>query len=300
MKKLVIFTLAFVILAGGSAFAVKTKYRAFSPTGAGKGLFLKSKTDQHKYFVVDKGTSFGFDIVGPTKVKIRVRAALKAGISLSEYEMQVWEGDQLIRGQKVKAKAASLTAEGVSTGVGVAKTLVLRVPKGKHSYRLWVTSANTDKFYARFYQAKKAVKKAKFSSFKPVEFSKQVTVKSAKNALAYYMVDTKGGAKLSVVGPAKLQVYCRVGFDKNMKGGVKFTLGMYEGTALASQFSGVAKVSTKVNFVEDGGLIPSYLYKFAFNVPSGKHIYLFKMLDSAAPGLALRFKITNTALGMVK
>lgn len=300
MKKLVLLLLTVAILTGGSAFAAKAKYKAFSPTGAGKGLFLKSKTDQHKYFVVDKGTSFGFDVVGPTKVKIRIRAAMKSGVSLSEYEMQVWEGDQLIRGQKVKAKASLLTAEAENTGVGVSRTMVITVPKGKHSYRLWVTSTNTDKFYTRFYQVKKAAKKAKYSSFKPIEFTKQVTVKSGKNSISYYVVDSKGGAKVSVVGPAKMQIYCRASFDKNMKGRVKFTLGMYEGTTLASQYPGVTKASTKVSIVEDGGLIPSYLNKFTFDVPSGKHIYQFKMLDSASPGLALRFKILNSALGMVK
>jgi hypothetical protein len=300
MKKLVIFLLAFAIMAGGSAFAAKTKYKAFTPTGAGKGLFLKSKTDQHKYFVVNKGTSFGFDITGPTKIKIRTRPAMKTGVALSEYEMQIWEGDKLIKGLKAKCKASMLTVEGETNSVGVAKSLTIAVPKGKHSYRLWVTSANTDKFYSRFYQVKKAARKIKYSSFKPLEFTKQITVKSGKNSIPYYMVNTKGGARVSVVGPAKMQIYCRAGFDKNMKGRVKYTLGMYEGTILAKQFPGVTKASTKTDFVEDGGLIPSYLKKFTFDVPAGKHTYEFKMLDSSSPGLALRFKISNSSLGMAK
>jgi hypothetical protein len=300
MKKLVIFVLAIAILVGGSAFAAKTKYKAFTPTGAGKGLFLKSKTDQHKYFAVNKGTSFGFDVVGPTKIKVRTRPAMKAGVALAEYEMQIWEGDKLIKGLKAKCKASTLTAEGESNGVGVAKTLTIIVPKGKHSYRLWVTSTNTDKFYTRFYQAKKAAKKIKYSSFKPLEFTKQITVKSGKNSIPYYFVNSKGGARVSVVGPAKMQIYCRASFDKDMKGRIKYTLGIYEGTNLVKQFPGATKASTKSDYVEDGGLIPSYLKKFTFDVPAGKHIYEFKMLDSASPGLALRFKISNSSLGMVK
>ena len=301
MKKIVIFILAFAFLAGSSTFAVtKTKYKAFTPTGAEKGLFLKSKNSQHKYFIVNKGMSFGFDIVGPTKVKIRTRAAMKAGVNQASYEIQVWEGDKLIKGRKASAKGSSITADGESNGIGYARTLVISVPKGKHSYRLWMTSENTDKLYARFYQAKKPAKKVKYSNFKPSEFTKSVTMKSGKNSILYYKVNSQGGVKVTIAGPAKLQILCRTSFDKNMKGRAKYSFGMFEGTEMVKQFSGVARAYSKVNFVEDGGLIPSYLYKFNYSVPSGKHTYEFKMLDSASPYLALRFKINNSSLGMAK
>ena len=299
MKKIGILLLAVFVLASGTSFAAKIKYKAFTPSGAGKSLFLKSKTDQHKYFVVDKGTSFGFDIVGPTTIKIRTRAEVKAGVSMADYEMQVWEGDNLVKGRKVKAKPSLLTAEGQKSGVGVVRTMIVKVPKGKHSYRLWMTSSNTDKLYARFYQAKKAAKKSKYSSFKPYEFAKQVTLKSGKNTISYYVVDGKGGVKVSVVGPVKLQILCRSSFDKNMKGRAKFTLGMYESGSLAAQFPAVTKASGAAHFKENGDLIPSRLHTFAFDVPSGKHLYEFKMLDSASPNLALRFKISSNALGMI-
>jgi hypothetical protein len=291
--------LAIAFLWPGVSQGAKTKYRVFKPSGAVKGVFLKSGEKRYRYFAVEKGTSFGFDAVGPTKIKIRTRAELKSGIKDGEYEIQVWEGDNLIKGRKAKVKPSAVQLELNSDGIGVARTLVINVPRGKHIYRLWTTSEKFDRIYARFYQEKKKPKKVEYNIFKPYEFKKQVTLSTSKGSVAYYLVDNTGGVTLSVVGPTRLRIFCRANFDQSMKGNAKFSLGLYEKDQEAANFAGVAKMAQNLSFKEAGDIVPSKLHTFTFDVPAGRHLYEIKKINSTSPNLAVRFKIMKVGLGMV-
>ena len=302
MKKVAFLVLAATFLYSGTAFGAKagaTKYRSFTPTGAGQSVFLKSGAKQHKYFVIEKGIAMGFDITGPATIKIRTRAELKPGILNADYESQVWEADKLITGRKIKTQPSKLVLEGQQIGVGLERAIILKVPKGKHSYRLWLTSDKVERYYVQFQQAKKsATTKLGFRDCKPYEFRNQVNLTTSKGSLAYYLVDGTGGATVNVTGPTKLRIICRANFNKDMKSKTKFTLGIFEKGQQVTQLPGAATVSTKSVFKELPDMTPSVMQVLNFDVPMGKHSYEFKKLDSAAPTLALRFQIPDSALGL--
>lgn len=301
MKKVLMLLAAIVFLASGTTSSAKTKvtYRAFTPNNTAKSVFLKSGDGQKKYFIVDKGTSFGFDVVGPTTVKIKTRAEFKPGLKGSDYEIQVWEGDKMVDGRKVKVAPSTLKLDGRQDPIGTARTISFKVPKGKHTYRLWITSAQSDRYYARFYQAKKPAKKSVYNTFKPTHYQKQISLASGKKTISYFLVDNNGGASLDVVGPTKIRLFCRANFSKDMKGSTKFSLGLFEGGKEATQFQGMAKVSKKAHFKELTDLMPSLLHTFTFDVPAGKHTYEVRKINSTSPSLAVRFKIMKASLGMI-
>jgi hypothetical protein len=299
MKKTAAFILAICLLFTGISFAADTtavSYKVFKPTGAGMSLLVQSGTKQFKYYIVSRGTSFGFDVTGPTKVKVYTRAEFKTGIKEQSYEIQVWEADRLVKGRKVKATPSALLAN--SQILGLSRSVIFDVPAGQHSYRLWMISDKADKYYIRFYQTQPGAKSS-IDNLQPTQFKRQVTLVSGGNMLPYYLVDTTGGVSLNVAGPAQLIIYCRANYDKNMRGKSKFTLGMYESGKEAAQFPGAVKMATKTEFLELGELVPSTLNTYTFNVPVGKHIYQFKKIDSASPNLALRFKTAKSGLGMM-
>ena len=123
MKRLTIIMLVLLLgMAANSQAASKVKYRAFTPSGAGKSAFAKSGDKQYKYFVVDKGTSFGFDVTGPATVKIRTRAAFKPNIKSLDYEIQIWEAERLISGRKVKASPATILIDSSGGDIAVKVT----------------------------------------------------------------------------------------------------------------------------------------------------------------------------------
>lgn len=302
MKKVALMVLTATFLFAGITFgatAGATKYRSFTPTGAGKSVFLKSGGKQHKYFVIEKGIAMGFDISGPATIKIRTRAELKPGILNADYESQVWEADKLITGRKIKTQPSKLALEGQQIGIGLDRDIILKVPKGKHSYRLWLTSDKVERYYVQFQQAKKSAKtKLGFKDCKPFEFKNQVNLTTSKGSLAYYLVDGTGGATVNITGPTTLRIICRANFNKDMKNKIKFTLGIFEKGQQVTQLPGAAVMSTKSAFKELPDMTPSVMQVFNFEVPAGKHSYEFRKLDSAAPTLALRFQIPDSALGL--
>ncbi|OGC94690.1 MAG: hypothetical protein A2W25_15845 [candidate division Zixibacteria bacterium RBG_16_53_22] len=300
MKRAGLFLLAFSVLLSGIAFGAKAKYRVFRPSGAAESVFLKSGEQQFKYFAVKKGSSFGFEAVGPTKIKIRTRAELLPGVKEGDYEIQVWEGDKLVTGRKAKTRASALSLNSQIEKIGIARTVIIKVPKGKHSYRLWITSDKYNTFYARFYQEKRKIKKAEYSTYTPSDYKKQVTLATGKHDISYYLVDNNGGVTLTVVGPTKLRIYCRANFSQDIKGNAKFSLGLFEKNVEAAKFAGVAKLAQDLNFKEIGDIVPSRLHTFIFDVPEGRHQYEVRKINSASPNLAVRFKIRKVGLGMVQ
>jgi hypothetical protein len=300
MRRTAFLILAFAFSFSGAAFgtkAAKVQYRVFAPSGAGKSVFLKSGTRLQKYSVIDKGTTLGFDVVGPTKVKIRTRAEFRPDVAEVTYEGQVWEGDRLVDGRKVKVPTSKLTLPGQSMGIGNARDIIMKVPKGKHSYRLWLTSEMVDRYYVRFYQTKRPQKMPEYIMFRPYAFVKELSLTGGKVVTTYYLVDGNGGATLSIVGPTILQVYCRANFSKDVKGNSKYTLGVFEGGKQARVFEGTCKQAPKGVFKELPDMLPSTLQKFTLDVPAGKHIYELKKINSAAPSLSVRFKIMKKSLG---
>jgi hypothetical protein len=303
MKKIALLIIALVFIATGISFAandtLETTYYAFTPDPTAPSVLLKSGDKQYKYYVIQKGTSFGFDIVGPNEIDISTRAELKTGVDVPEYEIQVWEADRLVESRKVTSKPSMLTLANQKVGVGVSRDAIFVVSPGKHSYRLWITSDKTDKYYARFYQTIKPAPKAGYHSFKPTVFQKEITLVTPKKTYTYYLVDNKNDATLSITGPAKLRIFCRVNFSKDMKKRAKFTLGMYENGREITQFPGVAKMSITLQFKELGDMVPSTLCTFAYDIPAGKHVYELKKINSTSSSLAVRFEIMTAGSGIV-
>lgn len=297
MRRTVVFFVASLLLLSGTAIGAKTKYRVFTPSGAGKSQFLKSGEKKHKYFLLEEGKSLSFDIKGPIKAKIRTRAELPKGVSFGEYEIQIWEGDKLIAGRKVKSSVSKLKPEKGNASVGLAREVFFKVPRGTHKYIIRLVSGKIEKFYLRFYQEKKKKKRSVYVTYNPVKHERTVGLKSKKSTIPYYLVDGDGGTELKIIGPTKIKIYCRANFDPTMKEKSKFALGVFEKGKSVEKFSGIAKKSTRSGWVDLAELIPSTLHKFTLDVPPGEHIYEFKKMNSSAPSLSVRFKMLKSSLG---
>jgi len=105
---------------------------------------------------------------------------------------------------------------------------------------------------------------------------------------------------LSVIGPAEVRIYCRTNFDKTIKEKSKFALGVFENGKSVKKFTGIARKSSRTVYIDRTDLMPSTLHKYTLEVPSGRHNYTFKKVNSAAPNIAVRFKMKENSLGKIK
>jgi len=299
MKKIIIALLVFALAPYSLTFAAKTKYKVFKPSGGKSYEFVKSGEKKYKYFVTEENAPLYFKVTGPTKLKIRTRPALDQGKS-SQFEIQVWEGDKLVKGRRVKSNASELTLDKTGEKIGLSRDIFINVPKGKHNYTLRINSKTSTKFYTRFHQSAKKKKKAKYSVYRPYDFEKKISLKSAKYKTTYYIVDNDGGAKIKAVGPTEVIIYCRANFNETMKEKSKFAIGVFENGNEVKKFTGIANKSKKLVYEERTDYIPSTLHKYKLSVPSGQHEYEIKKVNSAAPSLSVRFKMNNNSLGKKK
>ena len=95
-------------------------------------------------------------------------------------------------------------------------------------------------------------------------------------------------------------IYCRTNFDKTIKGKTKFALGVFENGESVKKFTGIARASSKMVYSDRTDLIPSTLQKYTLTIPSGKHTYTLKKVNSAAPNIAIRFRMKENSLGKKK
>lgn len=277
--------------------AAKPVYKAFAPPDAGKSAMLKSGVKTYKYYEIESGKPVSITVKGPTRIKIRTRALLTGNIDAGDYRMTVWEGDRVRAGRKASTKPSKLTVAESQGQVGMARDLIFKVPEGTHSYTISFQSDRISKYYLRFYQEKTKKKKSAYQNYRPYEFARREKLHSGKSVISYYFVNDKGGAKLKVIGPTKLKIFCRANFDPTVKDKSKFTLGIFENGKNVKKFSGVAKKSTKSIFANVTDLIPSTVHTFVLDVAGGEHEYEFRKVNSSSPNLAVRFKILKSSLG---
>lgn len=301
MKRFSVCFLVFLFLFGGQHLLAqsKTNYKAFKPSRAGDGVFLKSDSKRYRYYVLEEGKAIYLDVTGPAKIKLRTRADL-GGLKSGDYDLYVWEGKELIAGRKAETSKSKLTLDGTKETVGLARDIFFEVPRGNHIYSISARSEKIDRFYLRFYQEKKSKKKATYIPYRPYDYSQEIKLKTQKSEIPYYLVKEDGGVRLKVIGPTKIRIYCRANFDPSIEGKSKFALGVYEKGKSIEKFTGIAKKSGKMAFSDLPDQIPSTLHKFYLDVPSGEHIYEFKKVNSPAPNLAVRFKILEQTLGKKK
>jgi len=299
MKKILIALLVFALAPYSLSFAAKANYKVFKPSGGDKYEYVKSGDKKYKYFVVDENSELNFKVTGPTKLKIRTRPELQQGKS-TKFEVQVWEGNKLIKGKRVKSSPSKLSIDKTGEKVGLSRDLFISVPIGKHNYTIRVNSETSNRFFLRFYQTVKKKKKATYSTYRPSKFEKKISLKSSKHKTTYYLVDNDGGAKFKAVGPTEVLIYCRANFNETMKEKSKFAIGIFEKGKEIRKFSGIANKSKKLVYEERTDLIPSTLHKYKLKVPAGQHEYEIRKVNSAAPNLSVRFKMNTKSLGKKK
>jgi len=299
MKKMMIALLAFIMIPYTVSFAQNQTYKVFTPSGGNLSEFVQSGENKFRYFILGESEPMYFSVDGPTKLKIRVRSdILDKGFTI--FEIQIWEGDQLIEGKRVKTGPSNLTALESGRKLGLSRDVFFDAAKGLHNYTVRIISEDAKKFYLRFYQTRRAKNSISYSGYRPTQYNEKITLKSSKNSSTYYIADNTNGVKVRAIGPTEIVIYCRANFDETMKGKSKFALGVYENDLELMKFSGIAEKSKTMIYEERSDLIPSKLHKFNLKVPAGSHEFEIRKVNSAASSLSVRFKMSDDSLGKKK
>jgi hypothetical protein len=290
-RRRVVFIVIFLILLASAVKALSDR-KTFTPFGRPKTVkFDSGKGKTYTYFGLIKGKSMGFAVEGPAKVDIRSRAGLTGQNVIAEYQIQVWEGEYLIRADKFRTKYVEAKFVDNNLVPAAYRNTQFDVPLGVHNYRLWLVSDNIDTVFVRLYRSVPVEGEPVKVTMRPLEYNRKVHLYSKKNQTPYYLVDKQSGVKLKVAGPVDLIVRARANFTQDIDGRIGYTISVSEEQKEVETLSATTSKSLTMAYQDYTGVVPSRPTQFIVKVPEGTHIYNFLLKKSAAETVSIRFSL---------
>lgn len=268
------------------------RLKSITPFGRPRQVqFDAGKGKTYVYYALVKGQSLGFSAEGPAIVEIRSRAGLTGPTVQADYQVQVWNGEYLVHAEKHKAKLADGKFIGSALVPASARSFQFDLPLGMQNYRLWLVSENVDTLFVRIAAEKLAAESAPPITLWPLEYNRKVYLYSKKNQTMYYLIDQNKGLKLKVAGPIDLIMTARANFTSELDGRIGYSIAVTENGKELKVCSATVEKSMTTAYQDLTGVVPSQPEEFIISVPAGTHILDFKLKESEAQTISLRFSL---------
>jgi hypothetical protein len=114
--------------------------------------------------------------------------------------------------------------------------------------------------------------------------------------ISYFVATTEVAVRLRVIGPTKLRIVSRLNYDARMKGEQKYAILASENGRLILTKPFLTSKSLGVEYKDWKEVVPGKSRTSYLPVPAGEHIYAFKLGESIAKSVSLRFSIPDENL----
>ncbi|MCB9357203.1 MAG: hypothetical protein H6506_01380 [Calditrichaeota bacterium] len=255
----------------------------------------KSRT----YFVLEGTNQIGAVIEGPSQLKVMSRATLEKSDQRPDYSIEVLleEGKKprtIHHTSKLSEKAD--LPDGSTGYLGVLRSKVIDIPSGKHNVILRLPDGSKDKVYVRLSQkTNEFTGGTSVVAMTPFEYTTAVDLVSNETAYTYYRVGGEDRVALKLVGPATLKVLSRIEFGPEMKGNQRWKIQLMEDGNAKKTYSLAANNSDVIQYRQPSQYVPSRAETFFVEIPSGEHVYEFRLPDDRRTTL-LRFLLPTSEL----
>ncbi|MCK4511221.1 hypothetical protein KAW64_05750 [bacterium] len=275
-----------VVLAQVSAAA---NWKSFRPADySGKtNIWVEGSERTYYHFTADEPLTFSVE--GPTRVKIltRVRVpndreTVEYGVSISRDGVHV----ETVR-KEAYAKESAFYVAFNSFRPGVIRRIYIDVPTGRHGYEL--SAVGRHSVDARLFES--AESKPSLVSIAPRDYDSVETLYYRDKELTYYLMTKDAPVVLDVIGPTSVKVNTRLLYDATMLGDQTYIVGIRAPGAPEDLYRIDGEPSETVVMRDRNDVIPGALRYFVLEVPRGAHTYEFRLADTVAGGLAIKFYI---------
>ena len=274
-------------------------WKSFRPVRSPSSVKVLVMGKRLTYHPLVKGEDIYVTVEGPTRLRVltRIEFGQETGGEKSYYLR--YERDDGKKGKFRRVATASHTAvlaNDQSIHLGSSRSIYLKVPDGKHTYRFYVGSKSSYRLYLRFYERTIELDtKSDNVAFTPVNFTQSVPLIVKEEEVSYYRVGEADSLTLSVIGPTTIKVLARLEFDPTMFSDQKFRVRVLEDSNEKRVFPLRSKPSEIAEYGVMSEKVPGKGAVFFIEVPRGKHDYRFEILDNGRSAL-LRFFIPREDL----
>lgn len=265
------------------------RWKSITPSGYASQSSLMVDGKQVTYYRFDAGHPLSFSAQGPVRVKILTRLVIPNDREKDSYAVVV-TGD----GARVQREAFDAVPSGRafyaaldSVRPGVIRRLYIDVPTGAHTYEL--RAEGLGRVDARVYASTDL--DADRVSFAPRDGAAVETLLSGDKELTYYLLTKSAPVVLDVVGPTTIRMNTRLLFDQTMSKRESYVVGVREQGTAEVLYRIETTPSETVVCRDRSDALPGALRHFMLEVGPGPHAYEFRLVDTTARALAVRFHI---------
>jgi hypothetical protein len=284
----VLITLA---LAHGAAFGARkarVTWRSLKPAKADGQVCVKVGGSQGTYYRLDHRKSLEFTVHGPTQVKLGKRS----------YTLLVSRDGKQIQKRKITAPRSARAQRCTSKKerVGAAREDTLRVPAGKHVYRVRV--AEKDKaVVVRLFEQEKTQQGTRVS-FRPDEYERACRLKLANGrSYIHYHATAEKPIRLRVTGPTEILVRTRLDLPPTGAAEDRYRIEVRRDGQPAGVFSYKTRRLAQAAYRDCPQIAPSEDRRLYLSVPPGTWTYELRPADATTPGFMARILIPRSAVG---
>jgi len=251
------------------------------------GIWIGGKERTYYHFTADEPLTFSVD--GPTRVKILTRVRVPNDRETVEYGVSISRDGVHVETVEKDAypKESAFYVAFNSFRPGVIRRIYIDVPTGRHGYEL--RAVGRYPVDARLFES--AETKPSLVSLAPRDYGSVETLYYRDKELTYYLMTKDESVVLDVIGPTSIKVNTRLLYDGTMLGEQSYIVGVREPDIPESLYRIDAEPSQTVVCRDRDDVIPGALRHFMLKVPKGAHTYEFRLVDTTAGGLAVKFYI---------
>ena len=297
LKKIII--IITILLATSIAFG-KTFYSFISPDHHGKKVKIQVQGKSRTYYELDRKHPAEIILEGPTVLKVYTRLDMKDVKEGKKVDYTIYclkDGKKEHFTQSTKVSSIAKFCKSKSGQLGRGRSFKLKIGPGKHSVKLFLDSKDKSKVYVRLLKEKSAVSdRVDRVAITPVSYTKQVPILVKEQQYEYYRVGPVDSLSLRIIGPTTVKILARLEYDITTNGGNKLRVQALEDEVLKNTYYLAVKPSQVAVYTATGvDKTLSAAKTLYLEVPSGQHIYNFKVLDSGR-NILLKFYIPTVDL----
>jgi hypothetical protein len=264
-------------------------WKSFRPADYSAKTSISVDGKERTYYRFTADEPLTFSVEGPTRIKILTRVRIPNNLETAEYGVSVTRDGVRVETVEKEAypKDGAFYIAFNSFRPGVIRRVYIDVPTGRHGYEIAATGRHT--VDARLFES--ADSKPSLASMAPRDYESVETLNYRDKELTYYLLTKDVPVVLDVVGPTTVKVNTRLLYDATMLGEQTYVVGVREGDEPECLYRIDAEPSETVVMRDRADVIPGALRHFLLEVPGGVHSYEFRLVDTVAGGLAVKFYI---------
>ena len=286
-RALTLGVMAAVLAAALAQVSAAADWKSFRPADYSAKVRISVEGSELTYYHFRADEPLTFSVEGPTRVKILTRVRVPNDRETVEYGVSISRDGVHMETVEKEAypKESAFYVAFNSFRPGVIRRIYIDVPTGRHGYEISAVGGHS--VDARLFES--AGSKPSLVSIAPRDYDSVETLFYRDKELTYYLM-TKGTlVVLDVVGPTSIKVNTRLLYDATMLGEQTYIVGVREPGVPEGLYRIDGEPSETVVMRDRNDVIPGALRHFVLEVPRGAHTYEFRLVDTAAGGLAVKF-----------